>query len=117
MPTNAAFASALQRPLFALALVLQQPSSSVSSCSHHIVTLVTNPTITALAAINLFRYVTIPTTKALASYATTSVATILASYVIIRLATVRSGPDRGLFWRPLERAGPHGPDNWDRSPV
>src|SRR5580693_2732314 len=34
-----------------------------------------------------------------------------------RLATVRSGPDRSLFWRPLERAGPHGPENWDRSPV
>ena len=27
--------------------------------------------------------------------------------VTIRLATVRSGPDRGLFWRPLDRlAGP-----------
>ena len=68
MPTNAALASALQRPLSALALVLQQPLSPVSSYSHHTVTLVTNPTITALAAINPFRYATIPTTKALASY-------------------------------------------------
>ena len=65
MPTNATFASALQRPLSALALVLQQPPSPVSPCSHHTATLVTDPAITALAAINPFRYATIPTTKAL----------------------------------------------------
>jgi hypothetical protein len=88
MPTNAALASALQRPLSALALVLQQPPSPVSPCSHHTVIFVTNPTITALATINPFRYVTIPTTKALASYATTSVATILASYVTISITTI-----------------------------
>ena len=51
-------------------------------------TLVTDPAITALAAINLFRYVTIPTTKALASYVTTSVATILASYATISITTI-----------------------------
>ena len=28
---------------------------------------------------------------------------------IIRLATVRSGPDRGLFWRPFKKTGPYGP--------
>ena len=75
MPTNAALASALQKPLSALALVLQQPLSPVSPCSYHTATLVTDPTITTLAAINPFRYVTIPTTKALASYVTTSVVT------------------------------------------
>ena len=63
MLTNAALASALQRPLSALALDLQQPLSLVSPCSHHTVTLVTDPAITTLAAINPFRYVTIPTTK------------------------------------------------------
>ena len=52
MPTNAALASTLQRPLSALALVLQQPPSPVSPCSHHTATLVTDPAITALAAIN-----------------------------------------------------------------
>src|SRR5580692_2958461 len=36
---------------------------------------------------------------------------------VSRLATVRSSPDRSLFWRLLERARPHGPENWDRSPV
>ena len=82
MPTNATLASALQRPLSALALVLQRPPSPVSPCSHHTTTLITDPAITTLAAINLFRYATIPTTKALASYATTSVATILASYTV-----------------------------------
>ena len=66
MPTNAA-----------LILVLQQPLSPVSPCSHHTATLVTDPVITALAAINPFRYATIPTTKALASYATTSVTIIV----------------------------------------
>ena len=88
MPTNTALASALQRPLSALALVLQQPPSPVSPCSHHTVTLVTDPAITALAAINPFRYVTIPTTKALASYVTTSVAIILASYVTISITKI-----------------------------
>ena len=88
MPTNAALVSTLQRPLSALALVLQQPPSLVSPCSHHTVTLVTDPAITSLATINPFRYATIPTTKALASYATTSVATILASYVTISIATI-----------------------------
>ena len=85
MPTNATLASALQRPLSALTLVLQRPSSLVSPCSHHSVTLVTDPVITALAAINPVRHVTIPTAKALASYATTSVAIILASYVTISI--------------------------------
>ena len=88
MPTNAALASALQRPLSALALVLQQPPSLVSPCSYHTATLVTDPAITALTAINLFHYVMIPTTKALASYATTSVATILASYATISITTI-----------------------------
>jgi hypothetical protein len=88
MPTNASLTSALQRPLSTLALVLQQPPSPVSPCSHHTATFVTDPAITALAAINPFRYVTIPTTKALASYATTSVATILASYTIIPITTI-----------------------------
>ena len=77
MPTNAT-----------LALVLQRPPSLVSPCSHHIVTLVTNPAITTLAAINPVHHATIPTTKALASYATTSVATILASYATISIATI-----------------------------
>ena len=88
MPTNAALASALQRPLSALALVLQQPPSPVSPCSHHTATLITDPAITALAAINPFCYATIPTTKALASYATTSVAIILASYATISITTI-----------------------------
>jgi hypothetical protein len=88
MPTNAALASALQRPLSALALVLQRPPSPVSPCSHHTVTLVTNPAITTLTAINPFRYATIPTAKALASYATTSIATILASYTTISITTI-----------------------------
>ena len=88
MPTNATFASALQRPLSALALVLQRPPSPVSPCSHHTATLVTDPAITALAAINPFCYAKIPTTKALANYATTSVATILASYVTISITTI-----------------------------
>ena len=57
-------------------------------CSHHTVTLVTDPAITALAAINPFHYATIPTTKALASYATTFVTTILASYVTISITTI-----------------------------
>ena len=88
MSTNAALASALQRPLSALALVLQQPPSPVSPCSHHIATLVTDPAITTLAAINPFRYATIPTMKALASYVTTSVAIILASYATISITTI-----------------------------
>jgi hypothetical protein len=88
MLTNATLASALQRPLSALALVLQQPPLPVSPCSHHTATLVTDPANTALAVINPFRYATIPTTKALASYVTTSVTTILASYVTISITTI-----------------------------
>ena len=88
MLTNAALASALQRPLPALALVLQQPPSPVSPCSHHTATLVTNPAIAAFAAINPFCYATILTTKALASHVTTSVTTILASYVTISITTI-----------------------------
>jgi hypothetical protein len=88
MPTNAALASALQRPLSTLVLVLQQPQSPVSPCSHHTAILVTDPAITTLAAINPFRYATIPTTKALASYVTTSVTIILASYVTISITTI-----------------------------
>ena len=88
MPTNATLASALQRPLSALALVLQQPPSPVSLCSYHTATLVTDPAITTLAAINPFRYAMIPTTKALASYTTTSVAIILASYATISITTI-----------------------------
>ena len=34
-----------------------------------------------------------------------------------RLATVRSGPDRGLFCRPLKKTGPYSPAPPDRSPV
>ena len=100
MLTNAALASTLQRPLSALTLVLQQPPSPVSPCSYHTGTFVTDPAITTLAAINPFRYTTIPTTKALASYitipimkalasyTTTSVATILASYATISITTI-----------------------------
>jgi hypothetical protein len=88
MPTNAALASALQRPLSALALVLQRPLLPVLSCSHHTATLVTDPAITTLVTINPFCYATIPTTKALASYATTSVTTILASYATISITTI-----------------------------
>ena len=88
MPTNAALVSALQRPLSALALVLQRPPLPVLPYSHHTATLVTDPAITALASINPFCYATIPTTKALASYATTSVATILASYATISITTI-----------------------------
>ena len=83
MPTNAALVSVLQRPLSALVLVLQQPQSPVSPCSHHIATFVTNPAITSLATINPVRHAMIPTTKALASYVTTFVTIILASYVTI----------------------------------
>ena len=88
MPTNAALAFILQRPLPALAFVLQRPTLPVSPCSHHIATLVTDPAITALAAINLFRYAMISTMKALASYATTSVTTIVASYRTISITTI-----------------------------
>jgi hypothetical protein len=88
MPTKATLASALQKSLSALALVLQQPPSLVSPCSHHTATLVTDPAITALAAINPFHYATIPTTKAPASYATSSVAIILASYATISITTI-----------------------------
>ena len=34
-----------------------------------------------------------------------------------RLATVRSGPDRGLFCRPLKKTGPYSPAPPDRSLV
>ncbi len=34
-----------------------------------------------------------------------------------RLATVRSGPDRGLFWRPFKKTGPYGPAPPDCSSV
>ena len=89
MPTNAALTSALQRPLSALALVLQQLLSPVSPCSHHTATLVTDPAITALAAINPVCHATTPTTTmALASYATTSVATILATYATISITII-----------------------------
>ena len=97
MPTNVALASALQRPLSALALVLQQPPSPVLPYSHHTATLVTDPAITALAAINPFHYVTIPTTKALASYATTSVAIILANYVTISITTIATDAQSHLL--------------------
>ena len=96
MLTNAALALALQRPLSALALVLQQPPSPVSPCSHHTATLVIDPAITALAAINPFRYVTIPITKALASFVTTSVATILASYATISITTIATNAQSRL---------------------
>src|SRR5580692_6086109 len=78
-----------ERPLSALALVLQRPPSPVSPCSHHTTTLVTGSAITALAAINPFRHATTPTmTMALAGYATTSVATILASYATNSIAII-----------------------------
>jgi hypothetical protein len=35
----------------------------------------------------------------------------------LRLATVRSGPDRGLFWRPFKKTGPYGPAPPDCSSV
>ena len=88
MPTNAALASALQRPLSALALVLQQPPSPVSPCSHHTATLVTDPAITTLAVINPVCHATILTIKALANYVTTSVTIILASYATISITTI-----------------------------
>jgi len=44
---------------------------------------VTNPTITALAAINPLHHTMTPTTMALASYMITSVVIILASYATI----------------------------------
>ena len=34
-----------------------------------------------------------------------------------RLATVRSGPDRGLFWRPFKKTGLYGPAPSDCSSV
>jgi hypothetical protein len=97
MPTNTALASALQRPLSALALVLQQPPSPVSPCSHHTVTLVTDLAITALIAINPVRHVTIPTTKALASYVTASVAIILANYATISITTIATDAQSHLL--------------------
>ena len=41
----------------------------------------------------------------------------LAGIAISRLATVRSGPDRGLFWRPFKKTGPYGPAPPDCSSV
>ena len=49
---------------------------------------ITDPAITALAAINPVCHVTTSTTMALASYATTSVTTILASYATISIAII-----------------------------
>ena len=37
--------------------------------------------------------------------------------IVARLATVRSGPDRGLFWRPFKKTGPYGPAPPDCSSV
>jgi hypothetical protein len=37
--------------------------------------------------------------------------------LVFRLATVRSGPDRGLFWRPFKKTGPYGPAPPDCSSV
>ena len=37
--------------------------------------------------------------------------------LVVRLATVRSGPDRGLFWRPFKKTGPYGPAPPDCSSV
>ena len=51
-------------------------------------TLVTDPAITALAAINPVCYMTIPTVKTLASYVTISVTTILVSYATISITTI-----------------------------
>ena len=53
--------------------------TTVAVARNNTATPVTDPTITALTAINPVRHATISTTMALASYATTSVATILAS--------------------------------------
>jgi hypothetical protein len=88
MPTNATLASALQRLLSTLALVLQRPPSPVLPCSHYTATLIADPAITALAIINPVHYVMIPTMKALASYVTTSVTIILASYETISITTI-----------------------------
>jgi hypothetical protein len=88
MPTNATLASTLQRPLSTLVLVLQQPLLPISPCSHHTVTLVTDPAITALTTINPVCHTIIPTAKALASYVTTSVATILPGYATISITTI-----------------------------
>ena len=60
----------------------------VCFCISSAVTPVTNPTITALAAINPVCYATTSTTIALAGYATTSVAIILASYATISIAII-----------------------------
>ena len=37
--------------------------------------------------------------------------------ILRRLATVRSGPDRGLFWRPFKKTGSYGPAPLDCSSV
>ena len=41
---------------------------------------------------------------------------VLQKMGFTRLATVRSGPDRGLICRPLKKTGLYGPANWDHSP-
>jgi hypothetical protein len=58
------------------------------------------------------------------SYALVAIACryALIVYIIIhsdaiRLATVRSGPDRSLFWRPFKKTGPYGPAPPDCSSV
>jgi hypothetical protein len=96
-PTNTTLVSALQRPLSTLILVLQQPPSLILPYNHHTMTLVTDLTITALAAINPVCHVTIPTAKTLASYVITSVTTILASYVTIYIATITTGAQLHLL--------------------
>ena len=49
---------------------------------------VTDPAITALAAINPVRHATTSTIMGLASYATNSIVTILASYATIFIAII-----------------------------
>ena len=41
----------------------------------------------------------------------------LAVIDLTRLATVRSGLDCGLFWRPFKKTGPYGPVSLDCSSV
>src|SRR5580692_7071343 len=77
--TKAAYAAVLQRPLSTSVLVLQQPWSPVSPCSHHTATLATSPAITTLATINPVHYATAPTAMALTSYVTTFVTIIPTS--------------------------------------
>jgi hypothetical protein len=42
---------------------------------------------------------------------------LFACLLSCRLATVRSSPDRGLFWRPFKKTGPYGPAPSDCSLV